>query len=102
MRRREFITVLGGAAAWSGAVRGAAARKPVIGYLGGASLDGYATDTAAFRQGLSEMGYAEGRNVEIEFRSADNHVERLPTLAAELVQRGVAVIFAVQGSAPAV
>jgi putative ABC transport system substrate-binding protein len=101
--RRQFLSALSGAAAtWPLAARAQQSTMPVIGYLGGASLDGYETDTAAFRRGLSEMGYFEGRNVEIEFRSADNHVERLPALAAELVQRGVVVIAAVQGSAPAV
>jgi putative tryptophan/tyrosine transport system substrate-binding protein len=92
IRRREFISLLGAAAAvWPRAARAQQQGVPVIGYLG----LGTATEpTAEFRRGLSEMGYVEGRNVAIEFRSAQNDASRLPDLAAELVRRRVSVIYA--------
>ena len=74
---------------------------PAVGFLNSASADGYASMAAAFRKGLEEAGYAEGRNVTIEYRWADNQYERLPRLAADLVNRRVNVMFANSPSIPA-
>jgi ABC-type uncharacterized transport system substrate-binding protein len=101
VNRRAFITLLGGAAAWPMAARAQQARSPVIGYLSGRSSGEAAHLTAAFRKGLNETGYVEGRNVAIEFRWADGRHDRIPEFAEEFVRRQVNVIFA-GGSAEAV
>jgi putative ABC transport system substrate-binding protein len=93
VNRREFITLLGGAAAWPVAARAQQATMPVIGFLGVGPPDERLT--GVFRQGLAEVGYIEGRNVVIDYRNADNRYERLPGLVTELVKRPVAVIVAI-------
>jgi putative tryptophan/tyrosine transport system substrate-binding protein len=95
MRRRDFITLLGGAAGgWPLAAGAQQSRMPVLGFLTSASAVGYAGVIAAVHKGLNEAGFLEKRNLSIEYRWADYHYERLPALAAELVSRPVDVIFA--------
>jgi putative ABC transport system substrate-binding protein len=100
MRRREFITGLGSAAAWPLVVRAQQPAPPVIGYLSPQSAELDYKVTVAFLQGLKETGYVEGENVAVEYRWAENQLDRLPVLAADLVRRRVAAIVA-DGATPA-
>src|SRR6516165_1039392 len=98
MRRREFITLLGGAATWPPAAQ-AQHVMPVLGFLNAASSEGYVERLRGFHQGLKDEGFVEGENVAIEYRWADNQVDRVSAMAAELVRRQVGVIVAAGGNA---
>jgi putative ABC transport system substrate-binding protein len=103
MRRREFITLLGGAAAaWPRVTQAQQPPLPVVGYLNLASPEANASDTAAFFQGLKETGYVKGQNVAVDYRSAEFQNDRLPAFAADLVQHRVSVIAAISGPASAI
>jgi putative tryptophan/tyrosine transport system substrate-binding protein len=101
MRRRNFISLVGGAAvAWPIAARAQRPALPVVGFVSSANAQSTPHMTAAFQAGLKENGFTEGENVAIEYRWADGHLERLPSLVADLVRRRVAVIFSTGGDVP--
>src|SRR5262245_34918316 len=97
IRRREAITLLGGAAAWPLAARAQKAPVPLIGFMSSRSSAESAYLVAAFRKGLNEQGYIEGRNVAIEFRWANGRYDQLPALAADLIKQKIALLAALGG-----
>jgi putative tryptophan/tyrosine transport system substrate-binding protein len=99
MRRREFITLVGSAAAWPMMARAQQPAMPVIGYLSTGSRESDPVNLAAFRQGLGEIGYVEGQNITIEYRWAESHNDRLSAMADDLVRRPVTAIAAIGGRA---
>src|SRR5215469_4263643 len=99
MRRRKFIALLGGAAAWPLAARAQQQSIPVIGFLHGQSPDANADRLRGFHRGLKDSGYVEGENVTVIYRWAENQIDRLPAMAADLVRRQVSVITTFGGTA---
>src|SRR5262249_49831267 len=99
LRRRQFITLLGGVAVWPRTARAQQRAMPVVAFLAVGSPDALRARVVAFRKGLSETGYVEGRNVAVEYHWLEGNYERLPALLDDVVRRGVAVI-AVPGSSP--
>src|SRR5207248_5910037 len=100
MRRRELISLIGGAAAWPAAARAQRPPLPVVGFLNGLSAGERPHLVESFRRGLSEAGYVAGQNVAVEYRYAENQPDRLQALAADLIARRVAVIAATGGNNP--
>jgi ABC-type uncharacterized transport system substrate-binding protein len=100
--RREFITLLGGVAAWPVAARAQQTSRPIVGYLNSTSPNTYTKYTESFRRGLRTTGYAEGENISIVYRWAEGHNNRLPALAVDLVNHHVDVIVATGATAAAV
>src|SRR4051794_33415581 len=101
IRRREFITLVGGAAAWPVAVRAQQPAKPVVGVLGSTSFGSFGFALTPFAQGLHDEGYFEDRNVSIQYSWADGHYDLLPAMAAEFVRRRVAAIVTFGGTVTA-
>jgi putative ABC transport system substrate-binding protein len=99
MKRRTFIAGLGSAAAWPLAARAQQPAMPVVGFLSPRAADDFKNFTVSFLQGLKETGYVEGQNVAVQYRYAENQIDRLPALAADLVSRRVAVIIAISSEA---